>query len=275
MARGAGNVCRGLTAMSVRMVAAVEYDGTPFFGWQRQRQSPTVQAELEAALSKVAAHPVEVYASGRTDTGVHAWRQVVHFDVHSVRSKRSWLLGTQTHLMPGIALVWVQPVDADFHARYCAVARQYQYRIVNRIHRPAIDRDRALWVHQPLNDQCMHHAAQALVGEHDFSSFRAAGCQAKHSMRCVNAVSVARTGDEITVDIEANAFLYHMVRNIVGSLLLIGRGERDVDWLQALLLTKDRTHSGMTAPPHGLYFMRALYPRSWALPDEVTVQEPL
>lgn len=252
------------------MVATVEYDGTPFFGWQRQAQTPTVQAELEKALSEVANHPVEVHASGRTDTGVHAWRQVVHFDVEAQRPIRGWLLGSQTHLMPGIAMVSMDQVDASFHARYSAVARQYRYRIINRAARPAIDRDRALWVHQSLDEEAMHRASQCLVGEHDFSSFRAAGCQAKHATRSVHWVKVTRSGDELYVDIEANAFLYHMVRNIVGSLLLIGRSERTVDWLAEVLMAQDRTLSGMTAPAHGLYFMRALYPSQWGLPEEMT-----
>lgn len=259
--------------MTHRMVAAIEYDGTPFFGWQRQRQSPTVQAELEAALSQVADHPIEVHASGRTDTGVHAWRQVVHFDVEAQRPLRGWLLGTQTHLIPGIAMVWIESIESSFHARYSAVARQYRYRIINREHRPAIDRDRALWVHQALDHEAMDKACQSLIGEHDFSSFRAAGCQAKHATRSVHSVSVTRQGDEVYVDIEANAFLYHMVRNIVGSLLLVGRGERPMDWLADVLAARDRTQSGMTAPAHGLYFMKALYPSQWGLPDEVTASE--
>lgn len=252
-----------------RLVAAIEYDGVPFYGWQRQRQTPTVQACLEEALAQVADHPVEVHASGRTDTGVHAWRQVVHFDVHVARSERSWMLGTQTHLHRGISMVWVKPVSENFHARYQATARHYRYRIINRLHRPAIDRHRAAWVYQPLDAQAMHEAAQALVGEHDFSSFRAAGCQAKHATRTVQSVSVVRDDDEIEINIQANAFLYHMVRNITGSLLLVGRGERPIDWMGEVLAKKDRTQSGMTAPAHGLYFMRAVYPDHLGLPAEV------
>jgi len=252
-----------------RLAAAIEYDGVPFYGWQRQRQTPTVQACLEEALSQVANHRVEVHASGRTDTGVHAWRQVVHFDANVERSERSWILGTQTHLHPGISMVWVKAVAPDFHARYTATARHYQYRIINRLYRPAIDRHRAAWVYQPLDAQAMHAAAQALVGEHDFSSFRAAGCQAKHATRTVDWVSVTRRGDEIEINIQANAFLYHMVRNITGSLLLVGRGERPIDWMAEVLAKKNRAQSGMTAPANGLYFMRAVYPAHWGLPDEV------
>ncbi len=252
-----------------RLAAAIEYDGTPFFGWQRQRQTPTVQACLEHALSKVADHTIQVHASGRTDTGVHAWRQVIHFDATVERSERSWILGTQTHLHPGISMVWARPVAPDFHARYSASARHYCYRIINRLHRPAIDRQRTAWVHQPLDAERMHEAAQALVGEHDFSSFRAAGCQAKHATRTVHWVAVKRIGDEIEVHIQANSFLYHMVRNITGSLMLVGRGERPVQWMGEVLAEKDRTRSGMTAPAHGLYFMRSVYPRHLGLPDEV------
>ncbi len=253
-----------------RLAAAIEYDGTPFFGWQRQRQTPTVQECLENALSKVADHTIQIHASGRTDTGVHAWRQVVHFDVEAERSERSWILGTQTHLHPGVSMVWVKPVAPDFHARYSARARHYRYRIINRLHRPAIDRQRACWVHQPLDVERMHKAAQALVGEHDFSSFRAAGCQAKHATRAVHWVSVERDGDEIAIDIQANSFLYHMVRNITGSLILVGRGERPSSWMAEVLAQKDRTQSGMTAPAHGLYFMRSVYPTHLGLPDEVS-----
>jgi len=257
--------------MSIRMAAAIEYDGTPFFGWQRQRQTPTVQAELASALSTVANHPLEVYASGRTDTGVHAIRQVVHFDVEVQRPARAWQLGIQSAMRPGISMAWVQSVDTDFHARYSAVARCYRYRILNRPYRAAIDRDRVAWIYQPLDNEAMNEAAAFLVGEHDFTSFRAAGCQAKSPVRTVRSISVKRLGDEVHVDIEANAFLYHMVRNVVGSLILVGRGERSVSWMGEVLEQKDRTQSGMTAPSQGLYFRKALYLPRWGLPDEVTV----
>lgn len=254
-----------------RLVAAIEYDGTPFFGWQRQAQTPTVQACLEEAISAVANHPVEVHASGRTDTGVHAWRQIVHWDSQVERSDRSWLLGAQSHLHEGISVAWVQGVDSEFHARYCAIRRHYRYRIINQINRPALDRYRMAWIHRPLDADAMHESAQALVGEHDFSSFRAAGCQAQHATRCVDEVRVSRHGDEVVLDIMANAFLYHMVRNITGSLLMVGRGEREVSWIGEVLAMRDRTQSGITAPPQGLYFMASFYESGWGLPSEVTM----
>lgn len=251
-----------------RWAVGVEYDGSPFYGFQRQRESPTVQACLEEALSRVADQPITIHASGRTDTGVHALGQVVHFDARHHRDERAWLLGAQTHLHPGVAMRWVQPVSHEFHSRYSARARHYRYRILNRLTRSAIDRDRAYWVHQPLDADAMQHAAAALVGEHDFSSFRAAGCQTHHAIRRVHALTVTRRGDEVEIDIRANAFLYHMVRNIAGSLVLIGRGERPVAWLAELLETQDRSQSGMTAPAHGLYFIKALYEPRWGLPPE-------
>ncbi len=255
-------------ASTQRWAVGVEYDGSPFYGFQRQRQSPTVQACLEEALSRVADHPITIHASGRTDTGVHAFGQVVHFDARHHRDERAWLLGAQTHLHPGVAMRWVQPVSDAFHARYSARARHYRYRILNRLSRSAIDRDRAYWVHQPLDADAMQQAAVALLGEHDFTSFRAAGCQTHHAIRHVHALTVTRRGDEIDIDIRANAFLYHMVRNITGSLVLIGRGERPVAWLAELLEARDRSQSGMTAPAHGLYFIKALYEARWGLPPE-------
>ena len=254
-----------------RLAAGVEYDGTPFLGWQRQKQGPTVQAVLADAISKVADHPVEVHAAGRTDTGVHAWCQVIHFDVTAKRDMRSWQLGAQSHLAEGVAIRWVQPVPDDFHARYAAVSRHYRYRIINRVNRPALDRHRVAWVYQSLDAGLMHEAAQSLIGEHDFTSFRAAGCQSQHARRCIHTISVTRQGDEVVMDVVANAFLYHMVRNIVGSLILVGRGERAKEWVGEVLELKDRRVAGMTAPSQGLYFMTAHYKPEWNLPKEVTV----
>ena len=256
------------TGKTQRWAVGVEYDGSPFYGFQRQRQSPTVQGCLEEALSRVADEPITIHASGRTDTGVHAFGQVVHFESSRHRTTRAWLLGAQTHLHPGVAIRWVQPVSDDFHARYSARARCYRYRILNRLDRTAIDRDRVFWVHQRLNAEAMQQAATALLGEHDFTSFRAAGCNRQHAIRTVRALQVKRRGDEIDIDIEANAFLYHMVRNIAGSLVLVGRGERPIEWLGDLIEAKSRSQSGMTAPAHGLYFIKALYDARWGLPAE-------
>ncbi len=258
----------------IRLAAGVEYDGSGFFGWQRQRQSPTVQACVEQALSRVANHPITVHCAGRTDAGVHAFCQVIHFDTQSHRSERSWVLGANTGLHPGISLLWVRPVDEQFHARFSARRRRYRYRILNRWVRPAVDRGRVAWCRRPLDADLMHQAAQALLGEHDFSSFRAVGCQARSPVRRVHAISVARHDDEVVLDIEANAFVYHMVRNIAGSLMTIGRGERPVDWMQTLLALTDRTRAGATAPADGLYFMAPAYPDYPGLPVNDRIDFP-
>lgn len=248
-----------------RLAAGVEYDGSLFLGWQTQRQTPTVQPAVEAALSAVANAPITVHCAGRTDTGVHAWCQVIHFDAPVQRPMRAWLLGANTELAEGVALLWVKPVSSDFHARYSALSRRYCYRILNRPVRPALDRQRMAWVRKPLDAPRMHEAAQALLGEHDFSSFRAAGCQSNTAQRRLDAIRVVRQGDQVDIEVEANAFLYHMVRNIAGSLIAVGLGERPVDELARLLSVRDRRQAAMTAPPQGLYFCGVRYPESYGL----------
>lgn len=250
----------------MRLAAGIEYDGSGFYGWQRQRQSPTVQECLEQALGQVANHPVAVHSAGRTDTGVHACCQVVHFDTSAHRSEHGWVLGCNTGLEAGISVLWVRPVSDDFHARFSAVARRYRYRIINRRARPAIERQRAAWVRVPLDADAMHEAAQSLVGEHDFSSFRASGCQARTPVRRIHSVSVQRHGNELVIDIEANAFVYHMVRNIAGTLIMIGRGDRPTGWLTEVLQAADRRLAGPTAPSQGLYFVEPVYPPGTRLP---------
>lgn len=250
---------------SQRWAAGVEYDGSLFFGWQSQRQTPTVQAEVEAALSAVANAPIRVHCAGRTDTGVHALCQVIHFDSRAPRSERAWWLGANTQLMPGIALRWLRPVSEAFHARYEAQARRYRYLILNRPFKPALDRQRMAWVHQRLDVALMHEAAQALVGEHDFSSFRAAGCQSKTPMRQLTDIQVQRHGEVVQIEVEANAFVYHMVRNIVGTLIAVGLGERPAEEVARLLAVRDRREAAMTAPAHGLYFCGVRYPEHFGL----------
>lgn len=252
----------------MRLAVGVEYDGSGFFGWQRQRQSPTVQECLERALSRVADHEVTLHCAGRTDSGVHAWCQVAHFDTSSTRAERSWVLGANTYLMPGVSLLWARPVDDTFHARFSARRRRYRYRIVNRWVRPAIERDRATWIRRPLDAERMHTAAQGLVGEHDFSSFRAPGCQARSPVRTVHSVAVTRHGCEVTIDIEANAFLYHMVRNVAGVLIGIGEGRQPTTWLNEVLEARSRRAGGVTAPAQGLYFMAVEYPEHPHLPTD-------
>lgn len=251
----------------MRYVIGVEYDGSGFHGWQTQRETPTVQATLERALGKVADHPVRVVCAGRTDTGVHARCQVVHFDSEAKREARSWVLGANSNLPPTVSVLWLQPVADDFHARFSALARTYRYRMINRWVRPAIDAGKATWERRPLDEQAMHRAAQALLGEHDFSAFRSAGCKASHPVREVQAIGVERRHHEVLISVTANAFLYHMVRNIAGSLVPIGTGERPAGWLAELLAGRDRNAAGVTAPPDGLYFEGVRYPDHYGLPS--------
>jgi tRNA pseudouridine38-40 synthase len=253
---------------AVRVAVGVEYDGTDYCGWQRQSHSPSVQAPLEAALSSVADHEVTVHCAGRTDTGVHAHEQVVHFDTTAKRSERSWVLGSNTRLPNDIAVLWAREVPVDFHARFAAVARTYRYSIYNRWVRPALWARQTAWVLQPLDAERMHLAAQCLVGEHDFSSFRAAGCQARQPVRCVDAISVYRSGELVVIEVTANGFLHHMVRNIAGSLIAIGRGDQSVSWMTQVLEARQRRFAGVTAPASGLVFWQAHYPDIFELPRQ-------
>jgi tRNA pseudouridine38-40 synthase len=251
-----------------RIALGIEYDGSAYHGWQRQKHSPSVQQHVEEALSFVADEPVELVCAGRTDTGVHALEQVAHFDTSAERSERAWLLGGNCRLPRDIRLRWAQPVDAAFHARFSALARSYRYLILNDRVPSAVFHDKCCWTHQPLDAQRMQRAARALVGEHDFSSFRAAGCQARSPLRRVEYLRVRRDGLFVQIDIKANAFLHHMVRNIAGSLIAIGQGEQPEDWLKELLAARDRRLAAMTAPAGGLYFVRAFYPESFDLPQQ-------
>jgi len=229
-----------------------------------------VQQRLEEALSLVANEAVEVVCAGRTDTGVHASGQVVHFDTSSERSGRGWLLGANSSLPDDISVSWAQPVTDDFHARFSATARSYRYDILNRLERSALYRDRAWWVYQPLDSNLMHEAAGQLLGKHDFSAFRAAGCQASSAVREIKSIAVTRNGDWLTLRVTANAFLQHMVRNIAGTLVAIGLGEQDVEWITGVLESKDRKAGGIAAPPHGLTLVSVDYPASFKIPHAVT-----
>ena len=260
----------------MRIALGVEYDGNGFFGWQRLSKAgeggqESLQAALETALSRVADHPVATTCSGRTDAGVHARCQVVHFDSGATRSPRAWTLGVTSHLPPQMCVRWAQPMPDDFNARFSARARQYRYRILNRQVRPALLRQYLSWELRPLDADAMHRAAQALLGEQDFSAFRTVHCQAPHARRELQRISVRRIDDEVVVEVQANAFLHHMVRNIVGSLLEVGAGAQGEDWIAALLAGRDRTLAGPTAPAAGLLFLGPLYPPQWQLPAEVTL----
>jgi tRNA pseudouridine38-40 synthase len=255
----------------MRLALGIEYDGTGYSGWQRLSHRPSVQAAVEAALSFVADHPLEVTCAGRTDAGVHAECQVVHFYTAAERSLRGWVMGANSRLPPDIAVLWAHRVADEFHARFGARARRYRYTILNRPVRAALMARHVTWERVPLDAARMHAAAQALLGENDFSAFRAVQCQASTPMRNVHEVTVARHGDGVVIEIQANAFLHHMVRNIVGSLLPVGRGERPVEWPGELLVGRDRGRAGPTAPATGLTLLAPRYPAEWGLPPEVTL----
>ncbi|RPE81397.1 tRNA pseudouridine(38-40) synthase TruA [Vulcaniibacterium tengchongense] len=262
-----------------RYAAGVEYDGGAFSGWQRLSKhgepdppgEATLQGAIEAALSFVAGAPIETVCAGRTDAGVHAECQVIHFDSPVARDPRGWVLGATAQLPPQVCLRWCRPVPPGFHARFSARARRYRYRILNRPVRPALGRQYLAWERRPLDAGAMHRAAQALLGENDFSAFRTVHCQAPHARRELQEISVRRAGEVVEIEVQANAFLHHMVRNIVGSLLLVGRGERPEAWIGELLAGRDRTVAGPTAPAAGLTFLGPRYPAEWHLPAEVTL----
>lgn len=251
-----------------RIALGVEYDGAAFSGWQMQAHARSVQAEVERALSRVAAHPVRVTCAGRTDAGVHATHQVVHFDTSAERPHRAWLMGGNANLPGSVALRWVREVDESFSARFSATARSYRYVILSQALRPALLRDRVSWTYKALDAQRMHAAGQALLGEHDFTSFRAVACQAKHPLRTLHRLSVRRAGDYLYLDVEANAFLHHMVRNIAGTLMAIGTGERPPEWAAEVLAARDRTVAGITAPAEGLYLVGVRYPEQYGIPAQ-------
>ncbi|TQD45446.1 tRNA pseudouridine(38-40) synthase TruA [Marilutibacter aestuarii] len=260
---------------------AVEYDGSAFSGWQRltrpgeegRRDEATVQEAVEAALGFVAGQPIATVCAGRTDAGVHARAQVIHFDSPVARDPRGWVLGTTTRLPPSVCIRWCVPVAGDFHARFSARARRYRYRLLNRPVRPALMREYLVWERRPVDARAMHRAAQALLGEQDFSAFRTVHCQAPHARRNMHEISVHRDGEVIDFELQANAFLHHQVRNIVGSLLVVGRGEKPEAWIAELLAGRDRTVAGPTAPPGGLMFLNPLYPPACGLPAEVTLSD--
>ncbi|GMR00912.1 MAG: tRNA pseudouridine(38-40) synthase TruA [Gammaproteobacteria bacterium] len=251
-----------------RIALGIEYNGSAFNGYQLQSiGTRTVQGELEKALSKVADEPVRLTCAGRTDTGVHATGQVVHFDTAVPRELKAWMLGGNTNLPRDISIHWVRKVNDDFSARFSAISRSYRYILLNRKVRSAIFQHNVSWSFELLDEKVMNTAAQMLVGKHDFSAFRSSQCQAKHAVREMQNIAVIREGDYVILDIKANAFLHHMVRNIMGTLMVIGRGEQPVEWIQQVLSGLDRKKAGMTAQAAGLYLINVEYPAEHGLPD--------
>ena len=255
-------------AVTTRIALGIEYNGSQFNGYQLQTSGTrTVQGELEKALSKVAAEPIRLSCAGRTDTGVHATGQVVHFDTHAKRELKAWMLGGNTNLPRDIAVHWVRQVSDDFSARFSAVSRSYRYLLYNRKVRPAVFQHNVAWSFETLHAEKMHDAAQLLLGERDFSAFCSSQCQAKHANREMQAITVRRMSDYIVMDIKANAFLHHMVRNIMGTLMVVGRGEQPVSWVADVVEGCDRKVAGMTASAAGLYLVDVEYPEHHGLPE--------
>lgn len=253
----------------MRIALGVEYVGNAFNGWQRQKTGLGVQEELEKALSKVADEDIRLHCAGRTDTGVNAIGQVVHFDTTAERDEKAWTLGVNVNCHTECSVRWATPVADDFHARFSALSRTYRYIMHDSRPRSALLRGRVTHLHKTVDSDLMAEAAKKLIGRHDFTSFRAAECQANSPVREVLNCSVTRHGDLIYLDIEAHAFLHHMVRNIAGTLIKIGRAERPIEWIDELFEVKDRRQAGMTADPWGLYFMHAKYDEKFGLPQPV------
>jgi len=252
----------------MRVALGLEYDGTSFYGWQSQPDGNTVQDALEAALAKVAGESIRVICAGRTDAGVHALSQVAHFDVVAFRPISAWVRGTNAHLPGTVAVRWAVGVDDDFHARFAARVRSYRYVLLNRPERPALLVGKVGWCHRPLDLAAMQAAAVCLVGEHDFSSFRASGCQAKSPVKTLYRCEIAKQGDLIIFDCQANAFLHHMIRNLVGALVYVGMRRQSPAWMADLLRACDRRLGAPTFAPDGLYFTGVEYDSKWALPQQ-------
>lgn len=251
----------------MRIALGLEYDGASFNGWQTQPGGGTVQDALEAALARIAGVPVRAQCAGRTDTGVHALAQVAHFDTDAERPDNAWVKGVNTHLPRSVAIRWARRVPEDFHARFSATSRRYEYVLINRPTRPAIWEGRAGWFHLPLDEAKMVEAAAHLLGEHDFSALRSAECQAPSPVRTISKLAIVRQGEVIRFSLEANAFLHHMVRNIVGCLVYVGKGKYSPTWMAEVLAGRDRAKAAPTFGPHGLYLTGIDYDPRWQLPS--------
>jgi tRNA pseudouridine38-40 synthase len=259
-----------------RIAVGVEYEGGAYSGWQQQLSASSVQSALERALSSVADERIELICAGRTDAGVHAREQVAHFDTVATRNSTAWLLGTNTALPPDISLRWAQGVPDHFHARYSALSRTYRYLILNQAARSALSAGRALLVHQGLDVEAMQAGAQCLIGEHDFSAFRSSECQSHSPVRVLSALRVRRSGAWVAIDVTANAFLHHMVRNIAGLLVFIGQGRAQPQRAREQLESRQRSTGAATAAAHGLYLWRVQYPPQFGLPaDSAMIDAPI
>jgi tRNA pseudouridine38-40 synthase len=256
-----------------RIALGLEYDGTPFCGWQTQPGGCSVQDALERALATIAEHPVETICAGRTDAGVHALGQAVHFDSSASRPATAWVRGVNSALPPGARVLWAREVNADFHARYSATSRTYLYFLLNRAQEPALLASRVGWFHRPLDVEAMRDAARHLIGEHDFSAFRSSECQAKSPVRRISRLDIERRGQLLRFELQANAFLHHMVRNIVGSLVYVGCGRETAQWLAEVLSKGDRRLAAPTFAASGLYLSHVEYAAHWELPPAAPVQE--
>lgn len=251
----------------MRIALGLEYDGRLFSGWQTQPDGRTVQDALETALAEIACHPVKVIAAGRTDAGVHASEQVVHFETRARRQPTAWVRGVNRFLPAGVAVLWAQEVSDEFHARFSASARSYSYYLLNHPVRPGLASGRVGWFHAPLDLSAMREAACRLLGTHDFSSFRAAECQARTPVRSLARFDIDRSGDLIRFDLRADAFLHHMVRNLVGALVYVGKGAYEPAWISSLLAERDRRRAPPTFMPDGLYLTGVTYPLHFGLPQ--------
>lgn len=253
----------------MRIALGVEYDGSQFFGWQRQLDDNTIQQGIENAISKVGDTELCVQAAGRTDTGVHATEQILHFDCNRERELKAWVMGVNTHLPRSVSILWAKEMQEEFHARFSAKSRRYRYVILNRTTRPAILHSKVTWVFHELNENSMQEAALSLVGRHDFTSYRAVACQAKSPIRTVHQIKIERRDQLVLIDIHADGFLHHMVRNIAGVLISIGKGEQDVSWAKEVLQKTDRSMGGVTAPAAGLYLVKVHYPEKFNLDTKI------
>jgi tRNA pseudouridine38-40 synthase len=251
----------------MRWALGISYHGQAYDGWQSQPSGRTVQDHLEAALARFAAQPVSTVCAGRTDAGVHGLMQVVHFDTDLQREPFSWVRGTNSFLPPDIAVEWAQPVPDAFHSRASAIARRYAYVLLESPVRPSVDAGRVGWVFRPLDEAAMRDAAQRLLGQHDFTSFRASACQARSPVKTLRRAQVTRRGAYWRFDFEADAFLHHMIRNIMGCLVAVGQGLHPPAWIDTVLAARDRDAAAPTFSPDGLYFLGPVYEADWGLPD--------